>query len=231
MLADIYQLKNLRFYILRYELTPNWGWPKITYFYELGLWQNLRSSFDLYFSKLFWNSSNWHKLANWYRLCQSLSKHVKTCQTCFQTLFEIGLNLIECSENRTVSLYIFDFAMNSNSLCYIWFYFFSQAFCFELLHPLIRIDPTLRLTKDYVFDELGPAAFDKTSDFKLTEWLASQEDNHRIVIYQCEPELTHWTKLCIRHADVIFILTDPKVAWLQLWSLNPPKSQKKRLFE
>ena len=90
--------------------------------------------------------------------------------------------------------------------------FFLQAFCFELLHPLIRIDPTLRLTKDYVFDELGPAAFDKTSDFKLTEWLASQEDNHRIVIYQCEPELTHWTKLCIRHADVIFILTDPKVA-------------------
>jgi len=86
----------------------------------------------------------------------------------------------------------------------------STAFCFELLHPLIRIDPTLRLTKDYVFDELGPAAFDKTSDFKLTEWLASQEDNHRIVIYQCEPELTHWTKLCIRHADVIFILTDPK---------------------
>ena len=75
---------------------------------------------------------------------------------------------------------------------------------------MIRIDPTLRLTKDYVFDELGPAAFDKTSDFKLTEWLASQEDNHRIVIYQCEPELTHWTKLCIRHADVIFILTDPK---------------------
>ena len=55
-----------------------------------------------------------------------------------------------------------------------------QAFCFELLHPLIRIDPTLRLTKDYVFDELGPAAFDKTSDFKLSEWLASQEDNHRI---------------------------------------------------
>jgi len=86
----------------------------------------------------------------------------------------------------------------------------TTAFCFELLHPLIRIDPTLRLTKDYVFDELGPAAFDKTSDFKLSEWLASQEDNHRIVIYQCEPELTHWTKLCIRHADVIFILTDPK---------------------
>ena len=59
-------------------------------------------------------------------------------------------------------------------------------------------------------EELGPAAFEKTSDFKLTEWLASQEDNHRIVLYQCEPELTQWTKLCIRHADVIFILTDPK---------------------
>ena len=95
-----------------------------------------------------------------------------------------------------------------NSKILLFFHFFKkkpkfQAFCFELLHPLIRIDPTLRLTKEYVFDELGPAAFDKTSDFKLSEWLASQEDNHRIVIYQCEPELTHWTKLCIRHADVV----------------------------
>ena len=80
----------------------------------------------------------------------------------------------------------------------------------ELLHPLIRIDPTLRLTKEYVLDELGEEAFARMSDFKLTEWLASQEDNHRIVLYQCEPELTTWTKLCIRHADVIFILTDPK---------------------
>ena len=86
----------------------------------------------------------------------------------------------------------------------------TTAFCMELLHPLIRIDPTLRLTKEYVLDELGEEAFARMSDFKLTEWLASQEDNHRIVLYQCEPELTTWTKLCIRHADVIFILTDPK---------------------
>lgn len=85
----------------------------------------------------------------------------------------------------------------------------TSAFCMELLHPLIRIDPALRLTREYILEELGVDAFEKTSDFRLTEWLAQQEDNHRIVLYQCEPELNMWTRLCIRHADVIFILTDP----------------------
>ena len=28
-------------------------------------------------------------------------------------------------------------------------------------------------------------------------------------MYQCDPELTNWTKLCLRHADVVFMLVDP----------------------
>ena len=59
-------------------------------------------------------------------------------------------------------------------------------------------------------DQIGSDAFQHSSDFRLSEWLAAQEDNHRIVLYQCDPDLTHWTKLCLRHADVVFMLADPK---------------------
>ena len=61
-------------------------------------------------------------------------------------------------------------------------------------------------------DQIGSDAFQHSSDFRLSEWLAAQEDNHRIVLYQCDPDLTHWTKLCLRHADVVFMLADPKGA-------------------
>lgn len=85
-----------------------------------------------------------------------------------------------------------------------------NAFTFELLHALIQIDPALRLTKDYILEELGQDIFLKSNDFKLSDWLAKQEDKHRIVLYQCDETITDWTRLCIRHADVIFILVDPK---------------------
>ena len=98
-----------------------------------------------------------------------------------------------------------------------------SSFAFELLHALTQIDPAIRLTKEYVLEELGASAFDKANDFRLSEWLASQEDKNRIVLYQCDPELTEWTRLCIRHADVIFILTNQKG--------NPTLSQFERSLE
>ena len=85
----------------------------------------------------------------------------------------------------------------------------ATSFTLELLHALNRIDPAIRLTKEYVKEELGADAFDKSSDFRLSAWLAQQEDKHRIVLYQCDRDLTSWTRLCVRHADVIFILVDP----------------------
>ena len=86
----------------------------------------------------------------------------------------------------------------------------TDAFTFELLHSLLQIDPALRLTRDYVLEELGDDAFDRNNDFRLSEWLASQEDKHRIVLYECDSYISDWTKLSIRHADVVFILADPK---------------------
>ena len=53
-------------------------------------------------------------------------------------------------------------------------------------------------------------AFEKSFDFRLAEWLATQEDKHQITLYECDPDFGTWTQLCLRHADVIFILADPK---------------------
>ena len=85
----------------------------------------------------------------------------------------------------------------------------ASAFTLELLHALQQIDPALRLTKEFIRNELGPSAFDKASDIRLNSWLNHQEDKHRVVLYQCDNEVNSWTKLCIRHADVILILVDP----------------------
>ena len=83
------------------------------------------------------------------------------------------------------------------------------AFTLELVRALNVIDPSLRLTRDQIENELGSNAFSKSSDFRLSAWLAQQEDKHRIVLYQCDRDLTQWTKLAVRHADVIFFLVDP----------------------
>eukprot|EP00095_Tigriopus_kingsejongensis_P010722 snap_masked-scaffold753_size102382-processed-gene-0.9 protein:Tk10722 transcript:snap_masked-scaffold753_size102382-processed-gene-0.9-mRNA-1 annotation:"neuropathy target esterase sws isoform x1" len=83
------------------------------------------------------------------------------------------------------------------------------SFSLELLQALNKIDGSVRLTQEYIVKELGGEAFHKGAEFRLSAWLAQQEDKHRIVMYQCDPELNSWTKLCVRHADVIFILVDP----------------------
>lgn len=83
------------------------------------------------------------------------------------------------------------------------------SFTLELIQALNLIDASLRLTKEYITNELGLGAFNKGAEFRLSAWLAQQEDKHRIVVYQCDSELNSWTKLCVRHADVIYILVDP----------------------
>ena len=35
-------------------------------------------------------------------------------------------------------------------------------------------------------------------EYRLRTWLAHQEDKHRIVLYQADPQLTPWTSRCIR---------------------------------
>ncbi|XP_035824813.1 patatin-like phospholipase domain-containing protein 7 [Aplysia californica] len=88
-------------------------------------------------------------------------------------------------------------------------------FSLELQHALLSIGPTVRLTTDIVKARLGTGALDGVNEFRLFNWLSQQEDIHRMVLYQCDYQLSKWTKHCLRQADCILIVAlgdkDPKV--------------------
>ncbi|XP_052536590.1 patatin-like phospholipase domain-containing protein 6 isoform X6 [Tympanuchus pallidicinctus] len=80
------------------------------------------------------------------------------------------------------------------------------AFTLELKHALNAIGPTLVLTSDIIRARLGSSALDSIHEYRLSGWLAQQEDIHRIVLYQTDCTLTPWTVRCIRQADCILIV-------------------------
>ncbi|NWS78565.1 PLPL6 esterase, partial [Crotophaga sulcirostris] len=82
----------------------------------------------------------------------------------------------------------------------------TAAFTLELKHALNAIGPTLLLTSDIIRTRLGSSALDSIQEYRLSGWLAQQEDIHRIVLYQTDPTLTPWTVRCIRQADCILIV-------------------------
>ena len=43
-------------------------------------------------------------------------------------------------------------------------------------------------------------------EYRLSGWLAQQEDINRIVLYQTDSTMTPWTQRCIRQADCILIV-------------------------
>lgn len=47
---------------------------------------------------------------------------------------------------------------------------------------------------------------DPNNEYRLTSWLAQQEDQHKIALYQCDSSFTPWTQRCIRQADCILII-------------------------
>ncbi|XP_061438750.1 patatin-like phospholipase domain-containing protein 6 isoform X13 [Rhineura floridana] len=82
----------------------------------------------------------------------------------------------------------------------------TAAFTLELKHALNAIGPTLLLTSDIIRARLGASALDSIHEYRLSGWLAQQEDIHRIVLYQTDCTLTPWTVRCIRQADCILIV-------------------------
>ncbi|XP_073832762.1 patatin like phospholipase domain containing sws isoform X1 [Musca autumnalis] len=80
------------------------------------------------------------------------------------------------------------------------------AFTYELFHSLCAIGPTLRLTSEVVRKQLGVHTFEQSNEYRLTSWLAQQEDRYIITLYQCDPSLSAWTQRCMRQADVILIV-------------------------
>ncbi|XP_023188921.1 neuropathy target esterase isoform X6 [Xiphophorus maculatus] len=81
-----------------------------------------------------------------------------------------------------------------------------SAFNLELSHALSAIGPTLLLTSDIIRERLGASALDSIYEYRLSGWLAQQEDINRIVLYQTDSSMTPWTQRCIRQADCILIV-------------------------
>ncbi|XP_072300212.1 patatin-like phospholipase domain-containing protein 6 [Eucyclogobius newberryi] len=81
-----------------------------------------------------------------------------------------------------------------------------NAFNLELSHALSAIGPTLLLTSDIIRERLGASALDSIHEYRLSGWLAQQEDINRIVLYQTDNTMTPWTQRCIRQADCILIV-------------------------
>ncbi|XP_063216401.1 neuropathy target esterase sws isoform X4 [Bacillus rossius redtenbacheri] len=80
------------------------------------------------------------------------------------------------------------------------------AFTYELYHSLCNIGSTLRMTSDVIRKSLGSSILSMTNEYHLTSWLAQQEDQHMIVLYQCDTGFTPWTQRCVRQADCILIV-------------------------
>ncbi|XP_057187457.1 patatin-like phospholipase domain-containing protein 6 isoform X1 [Triplophysa rosa] len=81
-----------------------------------------------------------------------------------------------------------------------------NAFNLELSHALYALGPTLLLTSDIIRERLGASALDSIHEYRLSGWLAQQEDINRIVLYQTDSGMTPWTQRCIRQADCILIV-------------------------
>lgn len=47
---------------------------------------------------------------------------------------------------------------------------------------------------------------DPNNEYRLTSWLAQQEDQHRISLYQCDVTFSAWTQRCVRQADCVLIV-------------------------
>jgi CRP-like cAMP-binding protein len=81
----------------------------------------------------------------------------------------------------------------------------TTIFCHELNRSLNIIDRATVLNSRSVENDLGPSP----EDYHLNDYLASKEDCMRVTIFQCDQGLTDWTKICLRHADVILLLANP----------------------
>lgn len=81
-----------------------------------------------------------------------------------------------------------------------------EAFCLELNHAVSTIGSSLVLTSELIRERLGVRAFDVSNEYRLSSWLGQQEDQHRLVLYQCDKKFTPWTYRCIRQADCILIV-------------------------
>lgn len=82
----------------------------------------------------------------------------------------------------------------------------QAVFVLALFLSLLISGQCLRLTSDVIRKSLGLSILDPNNEYRLTSWLAQQEDQHRIVLYQCDNTMTTWSQRCVRQADCVLIV-------------------------
>uniref|UniRef100_A0A4W4GUF7 Patatin-like phospholipase domain containing 6 n=1 Tax=Electrophorus electricus TaxID=8005 RepID=A0A4W4GUF7_ELEEL len=80
----------------------------------------------------------------------------------------------------------------------------------DSVHSLLSILDVITVSPhcllDIIKERLGASALDSIHEYRLSGWLAQQEDINRIVLYQTDNSMTPWTQRCIRQADCILIV-------------------------
>uniref|UniRef100_A0A8D9FGX7 Neuropathy target esterase sws n=2 Tax=Cacopsylla melanoneura TaxID=428564 RepID=A0A8D9FGX7_9HEMI len=80
-----------------------------------------------------------------------------------------------------------------------------ESFSYELGHSLNVIVPTTVLTSACVEKLVGKDVITSNA-YKLTNFLAQQEDRFKICVYVCDMDFSPWTQQCLRQADCILIV-------------------------
>ena len=107
----------------------------------------------------------------------------------------------------------------------------AGALCEQLQQSLSQFGPAVHLTSARVDEHLGrpgiAQAYERGGrNVRLLEWLASQEIEHRFVLYESDSFLSPWTERCIRQADHIILVGhgggDPALSEIETALLAAP---------
>ncbi|KAI0986672.1 hypothetical protein GJ496_005410 [Pomphorhynchus laevis] len=85
----------------------------------------------------------------------------------------------------------------------------------SLANALQSYGSVIRLTRQSILDRLGSSALASINEHRLLAWLSQQEEQHRLVIYQCSSKFNTWSRRCVRQADCVLAVgifwTSPEV--------------------
>ena len=73
-----------------------------------------------------------------------------------------------------------------------------KAFASKLADEMKKITSTLHLDKNTPLHSLGKNTFTSAEDAQLIRWLGEMEEQYRVVLYECDSNVTPWTKRCLR---------------------------------
>jgi NTE family protein len=90
-----------------------------------------------------------------------------------------------------------------------------SAFTAQLVAALSALDSTLHLNGASLEQALARPGIAQTppeapASIAIVRWLNEQETSYRYVVYEADPAASHWTKRCLRQADRILLVGDPR---------------------